>query len=558
MYKNLKIGVRLGAGFSLMLIFIASLYFFGMRGMHTGSDNLRVIVNDLNVKTELVNTMSENVHIVSRVIRTLALLTDEGEMQVEEKKLEAARAAYDKAWEELNKMTATEQGRATRVKIREASVVAREANNRALKLALLNKNDEARDVIVKESGPLVGKWQAALDENIELQKMNIKKAAEEADAAFSTALTLLNGIAIAAFIFGILLAYSMTRSITVPLTQLQNVISEVEKTGELSKKVDYQSKDEVGQTATAFNAMMGALQLAMRDIGSVMNGMAKGDLAGRVKVEARGDLDALKQSINISLEQLGTVMSSINNNTRQVAGAASQTSTAIGQISDGVQNQMHAISQVATAVKESATSVTDVSNSAEEASRKAKDSVAIVREGKVKMDRMVDVVNNIAQNSEKINKISDAIEKIANKTNLLALNAAIEAARAGEHGKGFAVVAEEVGKLAANSAQSTQEIAELVTQAMSDAKHAVHTVKEVSIDINNIENGSLQIDNMLQRISAAMEQQSAAVQEINANVNNLNQIAQTNAAATEEITATVVELAKIAGDTRSQVERFKV
>jgi methyl-accepting chemotaxis protein len=169
---------------------------------------------------------------------------------------------------------------------------------------------------------------------------------------------------------------------------------------------------------------------------------------------------------------------------------------------------------------------------------------------------MVEVVNNIAINSEKINKITDVIEKIANKTNLLSLNAAIEAARAGEHGKGFAVVADEVGKLALNSAESSQEIAQLVKQAVEEAHRAVTAVMQVNQDMTAIENGARQTDGMLQRIAAALEEQSAAVEEINANLTNVDGIARSNAAASEEITATIMELSKIADATRREVERF--
>jgi len=443
----------------------------------------------------------------------------------------------------------------------------------------------------------------------------------------------------------VFLGLFVLRSVTRPLELLQGSLLSVERTGDFSMKVDYQSADEVGQTAAAFNSMMASLQDALSntnqvmgavargdfsrrvsveargdlaqlkssvngsvdkleltmtaltdvmkalregnfdkrvdakvdgefklavdqamqamqamlgDVGGVMNGVSQGDLTGRVRAEGRGDLARLKEAINTSLDGLSSALKTINDNTRQVAAAANQSSTAIGQISDGAQNQMHAISQVATAVRQTAVSVTDVTGNTEAASRKSQESVAIVRGGKYKMERMVEVVNSISANSEKINKITEVIEGIANKTNLLSLNAAIEAARAGEHGRGFAVVAEEVGKLAANSASSTQEIAHLVQQAVADANRAIETVKELASDMERIESGSVEADGMLQRISAALEQQSAAVQEINANVSNLNQIGQSNAAASEEITATVVELAKIADNTRRVVQNFRV
>ena len=299
-----------------------------------------------------------------------------------------------------------------------------------------------------------------------------------------------------------------------------------------------------------------ALDTLISDVVRVMDGVSRGDLSNRVNAQGAGALGKLKDDINLSLESLGKSMQQLGDNAQQVAGAANESSTAIGQLADGAQSQTQFISHMLSAIRQTAAAVSDISSNTEHASRQAQESTMIVRDGQNKMVQMVDVVNGIALSSEKINKITDVIEKIANKTNLLSLNAAIEAARAGEHGKGFAVVADEVGKLAASSADSTKEITQLIQQASLQAKEAVVAVKEVSSDMELIVKSSTQTDGMLQRISAAVEEQTRMIQEINTSVENLEHIARSNSSASEELAAAMIELSKVADSTRREITKF--
>lgn len=298
------------------------------------------------------------------------------------------------------------------------------------------------------------------------------------------------------------------------------------------------------------------LDKLISDVVRVMDGVSRGNLRNRVDAEGSGALGKLKDDINASLQALATTMRQIGENAQQVAGAANDTSTAIGQLADGAQSQTQFIGHMVSAIRQTAAAVSDISSNTEYASRQAQESTLIVRDGQQKMVQMVDVVNGIALSSEKINKITDVIEKIANKTNLLSLNAAIEAARAGEHGKGFAVVADEVGKLAASSAESTKEITQLIQQASKQAKEAVIAVKEVSSDMERIVKSSTQTDGMLQRISASVEEQTRMIQEINSSVENLEQIARSNSSASEELAAAMIELSKVADSTRREITKF--
>jgi len=328
--------------------------------------------------------------------------------------------------------------------------------------------------------------------------------------------------------------------------------------GQFDVQSNTQSKGEFKQALDQASMAMSALQGMLGEISHVMHAVSQSNLTARVEGNGRGELAVLKENLNTSLYALAGTMKAIHINTRQVATAANEFTAAIGQIADGAQNQKHAMSQVLAALTQTTSAVMDVARNTAEASTKSRASIELVKSGQGKMDIMIEVVNNIAANSAKINKITEVIEGIANKTNLLSLNAAIEAARAGEHGKGFSVVAEEVGKLASSSAESTQQITLLVQEAAVEAARAVETVKQVAEDMRNIEASANATDGMLERISSAMEQQSAAVEEINANIGSLERIADNNASASEEISATVMELSRVADATRAEVEKFRI
>ncbi|MEO0028089.1 MAG: Methyl-accepting chemotaxis protein, partial [Pseudomonadota bacterium] len=330
----------------------------------------------------------------------------------------------------------------------------------------------------------------------------------------------------------------------------------------LSKgRFDVQINAEVsGEFRTTLNQADQAIRMLhdmLGDVGKTMANVAKGDLNGRVMANGQGDLDALKSNINSSLTSLGQAIRSIGQNAQLVSSASGETTTAVDQLSDNAATQKSAISQVALALKHTTESVADVSRNTAIASENSQRAMVALQEGMQKMADMVEVVDRIAANSKKISGISSVIEKIADKTNMLSINAAVEAAHAGENGKGFGVVADEVGALATSSASSSKEITELVRQASEETRLAVSTVQEVSKEMRVIQADASATHQTLQRIAAALEEQSSAIEEISMNVNSLERIAHSNASAAEEMAQTAGELNKIAAETRQEIAHFR-
>jgi methyl-accepting chemotaxis protein len=310
------------------------------------------------------------------------------------------------------------------------------------------------------------------------------------------------------------------------------------------------------QTLQQAQQAMDQLHTMMADVGRVMAGVAQGQLQARVTASSQGDLAMLKHNINASLGMLGETLAQFQQGTQSIASQSDQTSAAVDQIAQGSHLQSQSVQQVANALRTASQAIGDIAHNTEQASHESRQSVEYVRSGKDKIAQMVEVVQRIAQNSDKINKISEVIEGIAYRTNLLSLNAAIEAARAGEQGKGFAVVADEVGKLAISSANSTQEITQLVQQASAETRRAVEAVALVENDMNAIEASATTTDSMLRRVATAVEEQSAAVREIDNSVGYLGQVASSNASASEELTASANELARVASNSERALSRF--
>ncbi len=355
-----------------------------------------------------------------------------------------------------------------------------------------------------------------------------------------------------------LLVVTTVRRVVGGTQGLRGAITGLMTTGDLSIRADIGGHDELSQAADALNGLLGDLSDVIGAINAAMERVAANDLSARVEIAAKGDADHLKNNINHSLTTLAGAFGGIATSIRQVAVAANQASTAVGQIANGAADQMGALNGIFNALEQASRSVDLVSESARTSSAHAREAAMLVEKGGQQIDHMVETVNAIAVSSAQIAKITDVISGIARQTNMLSLNASIEAARAGEAGKGFAVVAEEVGRLADHSGKSVGEIIGLTATAADETRRGVEMGRQVRAAIGQIAAGVAQNDRMAGGIASALEEQQTAVGNIRQAVDHLKAIGEGNAAAAEEISATMVEMARLADGTRQDLARFKL
>lgn len=365
------------------------------------------------------------------------------------------------------------------------------------------------------------------------------------------------GVALVVVLLTLILNLRLILAVSRPLRKLVGVVREAETQGNFSARVEYRSKDEVGQTVDAFNSLMSSVNSAIDDANRIMRSVAEGDLTQRIRAEYKGDLGTLKQNINSSLDALGAALAVISGNTREVADAATQSSSAARQVAEGSEAQLGSLTEVSTAINQTSAAISDSAGHADKASRYAVESAAIIQQGLERMSHMDSIVKKVLDNSNEINSITVLISEIAEQTNLLALNAAIEAARAGEYGHGFAVVADEVKKLAEKVSTSAGEISRLVTDAVNGASAAAVTSKEISSEMKRMADAASATQEMLQQIATATEEQDMTMSEINRNIRVLNNVVDNNNAAAHDITSAIFNLSRIADQTKAAVERFR-
>ncbi|MFZ6799005.1 methyl-accepting chemotaxis protein [Undibacterium sp. Di24W] len=211
---KLKVRTRLVLAFGVVVFVTIVMGLFSLSRLAAIEANLEEIVQSNNVRMQLNQDMSESVHIVSRVMRTIILLDDRADMDREYAKIAKARVDYDKAWDALQQFAPSETAKVNRARIADARDTARPLNNQVIELAKLNKDADARDLLIKTAAPAVQAWQDALDVNIEFQKTNNQKAYEQSLVSYqqtfiAVVVALLLTIAVA-----VVLGALVTRSIT--------------------------------------------------------------------------------------------------------------------------------------------------------------------------------------------------------------------------------------------------------------------------------------------------------------------------------------------------------
>ncbi len=307
----------------------------------------------------------------------------------------------------------------------------------------------------------------------------------------------------------------------------------------------------------SLNTLMSTADGNLQSLSSLLQSIAAGDLTARMSGEFRGVFAEMRNDANATATQLAEIVGSIKTSAISIKGAASEIAAGNQDLSQRTEQQAANLEETAASMEELTSTVKQNAEGARQANQLAIGAATVAAQGGEVVSKVVETMSGIEASSKKIADIISVIDGIAFQTNILALNAAVEAARAGDQGRGFAVVASEVRTLAQRSSGAAKEIKGLIddsVERVAAGSALVHSAGQTMVEVV----ASVQrVTDIMGEISAASQEQSAGIEQVNQTITQMDETTQQNAALVEEATAAARSLEEQAVQLTEAVAVFK-
>jgi methyl-accepting chemotaxis protein len=510
--RQIRIGARLALGFGAVLAVLILVTFGGVWLGKKSRDDLAQVMAGTTAKQLLAAEMRAYALEQSAVMRNIGLHSDIKAMQGDEDRARKLGKQYDEARERMAKLATTAEERDIIESLTKSDHALDKPFAQALGLSTSFQNEAAAAVLMKEVDPLVQKTLADLGRLIELQKNAAEAAVDKAIVNGDRVAAITYTVALIVLVLAILIAWTTTRSITVPL------------------------KD--------------SLAVAKR--------VAAGDLTSRIEPQGRDEAADLLHALRDMNDGLGRMVSTIRTGAESIAVGANQVAAGNQQLSSRTEQHASSLEETASTLEEFTTTVKQNAEHARNASQLAGSASATAEKGGEVVNKVVTTMQEVAQSSKRISDIIGVIDGISFQTNILALNAAVEAARAGEQGRGFAVVAAEVRSLAQRSADSAKEIRGLIESSVGRVEAGARLVEQAGKTIEELVVSVRKVAEIMTEIASASHEQSSGIEQINKAITQMDTVVQMNASLVEEATAAATSMSSQATGLAHAVAQFRV
>ncbi|OBU68568.1 chemotaxis protein [Stenotrophomonas maltophilia] len=306
------------------------------------------------------------------------------------------------------------------------------------------------------------------------------------------------------------------------------------------------------------NTMMQVADSNLGQLSQLLSAIAEGDLTARMQGDYQGVFARMRDDANTTVTQLTRIVSQIQASASSITLAAGEIASGNSDLSRRTEQQAANLEETAASMEELTSTVRQNAEHARQANQLAIGAHGVASQGGEVVGQVVTTMSAIEASSKKIAEIISVIDGIAFQTNILALNAAVEAARAGEQGRGFAVVASEVRTLAQRSAAAAKEIKGLIDDSVGKVNDGSALVHKAGATMGEIVASVQRVTDIMAEISAASQEQSAGIEQVNQTVVQMDETTQQNAALVEEATAAARAMEEQAVHLSEAVARFRL
>lgn len=537
--KNMNVAKKLISGFLIVTVLCAFVGGVGIYGMSQINRACSMLYDEQTKPLPDIAKTIEHIQLLRVHMRNAILFAKneeriqaiEADMKQCIGEIEAYMAAYDVTIKDTESRQAFDEAR---------DLFLIELKPKIFKLLEDAKSGVSQVMLLAELDELASSYNKMIDDFTLC--MNNKVAGGEAadiasNAQYARLLSAIIIVIVAAVAVALILAFYISRMISIPINQMSRFLHKFGVTGDHEMtdedKVCYENrtKDEIGVCQESLYLVISRL----KEMNEVLGKVVKGDLTSSLKLLS--GKDSMGFAFNQMMDSLNAMFGELRSTSNQVSSGAGEVSRAAQDLASGSSEQAASIEEFTaslTELRENTSLNAGNSAQARSASEKAESQL---KNSMQSMDEMMGAMNGIDESSGNITKVIKVIDDIAFQTNILALNAAVEAARAGQHGKGFAVVADEVRSLAAKSAEAAKETAILIDGSGERVQEGNHIVSQTKSSLEMAIEYVRELVQLVDEVAAASAEQAKSITELNQGLEQISSVVQANSATAEESAA---------------------